>query len=412
MTKRLSPRLKPAELESICLDIEQWDLLEQVADHPSAWPELQDWIDHALSVGPDLAGEPPEPPAGWKRGDNKRPPKYLKTTKPQALAEPAAAPPPAAEPSDIKQTGEPDSPIREIAAVPASSASDPETDGTEDDAFDEIPRRTLNGWTRTLLAPVLILAVLFAGGGTAIAVHMIQSDRQQAVAEQARKDDEARRSLANATKRANMLLGKVKKSPVSDDRKVKRSRETLSASMTDTTKDDEDKADGIAKATDSLNTIWTAVMRSKASEVGASLSDLIATADGLKKAPDTDARTEMLELADEWRDSPVTAANLTTAIEAERRLTQLCDEVGKAKAKADDEARKKTTTEAGNDEQEASAPSQSSPSQSYSYSPPQSYSSAPSTSPSQSGGSAPSWSVSPDKTAGGFTGLPGSDGSL
>lgn len=61
--RRINPRLGPCELSDLMSDSGNWDLLAQIHNHPSTWPELDQWAAHAIAH-PETAGAPPEPLAG------------------------------------------------------------------------------------------------------------------------------------------------------------------------------------------------------------------------------------------------------------------------------------------------------------------------------------------------------------
>ncbi|MBT1160922.1 hypothetical protein [Bifidobacterium sp. SO1] len=68
MTLRLNPALDEQELYEFAVDIEHWDMLDQIADHPNAWPELADWANR-MSDDPGRPTPPPEPASeGRRRG--------------------------------------------------------------------------------------------------------------------------------------------------------------------------------------------------------------------------------------------------------------------------------------------------------------------------------------------------------
>ncbi|OZG65305.1 molecular chaperone [Bifidobacterium hapali] len=58
--RRINPKLDPCELSDLMSDSANWDLLMQIRNHPSTWPELDQWAAHAIA-DPETAGAPPEP---------------------------------------------------------------------------------------------------------------------------------------------------------------------------------------------------------------------------------------------------------------------------------------------------------------------------------------------------------------
>lgn len=58
----ISPKATPEDLETICSDPTYAHVLDQVAQHPSCWPELAKWVT-LRSEDPAAAGAPPIPPA-------------------------------------------------------------------------------------------------------------------------------------------------------------------------------------------------------------------------------------------------------------------------------------------------------------------------------------------------------------
>ena len=58
----ISPKATPEDLETICSDPTYAHLLDQVAQHPSCWPELAKWVT-LRREDPATAGAPPTPPA-------------------------------------------------------------------------------------------------------------------------------------------------------------------------------------------------------------------------------------------------------------------------------------------------------------------------------------------------------------
>ncbi|WP_140445864.1 molecular chaperone [Bifidobacterium sp. UTCIF-37] len=63
--RRINPRLDSCELSDLMSDSGNWDLLTQIRNHPSTWPELDQWAIHAIE-DPGGAGAPPDPPVGTK----------------------------------------------------------------------------------------------------------------------------------------------------------------------------------------------------------------------------------------------------------------------------------------------------------------------------------------------------------
>ncbi|PLS29758.1 hypothetical protein [Bifidobacterium parmae] len=63
--RRINPKLDSYELADLMSDSDNWDLLAQIHDHPSTWPELSQWAAHAIAH-PETAGAPPEPLADRK----------------------------------------------------------------------------------------------------------------------------------------------------------------------------------------------------------------------------------------------------------------------------------------------------------------------------------------------------------
>ncbi|KFI51241.1 MULTISPECIES: hypothetical protein [Bifidobacterium] len=58
--RRINSKLDSYELADLMSDSDNWDLLAQIHDHPSTWPELGQWAAHAIAH-PETAGAPPEP---------------------------------------------------------------------------------------------------------------------------------------------------------------------------------------------------------------------------------------------------------------------------------------------------------------------------------------------------------------
>ncbi|KFI46105.1 hypothetical protein [Bifidobacterium biavatii] len=449
--RRLSPRLKPVELSRMCADPEHWADLTLIADHPSAWPALQDWIDHALDVGPENAGEPPLPPDGWKRGYNQRPPKYAQTDEPEQPKTGKPEPQSDPVPDMADELMAVSDPSTSSSVVPApkeqdepgitGDAEETESGKTVTPSIEDVtPQRTAAWWVRRIMpvaVAMLALACLIGGG---MAVHAAVSWQAQQTIEQERQRNEKRdrAALAKAIDRAERMTKRVTASPVSDDAKVAgkaAALETLARS------DDEDPA-GLAKridkARESLSDAWDKAMKTKAKTVGAELDRLVDESDSLKTFDHPD-RTEMTDLANKWRIVVVDEDNLTDAAKDAARLKELTGtitaaknafdkEAGEkteaAKRKADEEARKKAEAETAQQQAEQSqtsstpsyTPTQTQTQQQSQTTVPQTTS--PSTgspgsgsSSSQSSQPAPSWNVAPDRTSGSSS-LPGSDGSL
>lgn len=410
MSERLSKRLKPLDLSRMAADDEHWDDLEEIADHPSAWPALQEWIDHALEAGPLLAGEPPEPPAGWKRGMNKRPPKYHT---PASTRDPEPKPVPV-EPART--------PVEQGHLIPVMSAEpDPEEASgptADEDGADiiEKPKRTFVGLSRTRLMPIMLILVLVMTVGAACAAQSwlssraaTERSRQETVA---REHDEAVR-LGKARKQARALLNKIDDSPVAADDEVRAGADALGRLL----KRDGTAVNRITRGTASLSDAYDDAMEALAASTGDRLASLVKQAEALRDAPESTDRKRMLALAAAWKSRSVTSTNLGSAMKDMDELSNLVDRVGNAKDEADRKAREEreenpepaetttTTPSTGT----TPVPQQSTPSYTPAPSSPVTPSApAPSTTTTPT---RPQWSVGPDSTD--FsTGMPGRDGSL
>lgn len=413
---RLSKRLKPADLSRMAADDDHWDDLEQIADHPSAWPELQDWIDHALEVGPLLAGEPPEPPSDWKRGMNTRPPKYQRTVEPNH--EPAADRAEPSHPEILAEPGEAE-PGVQASEEPADGEPDMEDDGELEDPI-EAPKRTMVGLSRTKLLPIAIILTATLSLGAAYGVSSWVSERHAAEQSQQMAEERERTHASRLKARiriARALLDEVKASPVSGQDTVKEQADALEALLKQAT-----PAIGrLDRMTSSLDEAYDTAMSSRIKSVTEQLKDLTGQAESLKTAPESQDRQRMLELAATWKTRPVTRENLKTAIDDAANLADLVKKTTKAKEEADRQTEEQRQEQQQRAQEPSPAPIPSTPStgaavtpqrSTPAYRPAQSTPSAPSV-PQQSAPapSRPDWTVNPDSTDTG-AGMPGRDGSL
>ncbi|WP_339350402.1 hypothetical protein [Bifidobacterium indicum] len=388
MTGALSGRESPEELYRMALDPEYWDRIGELAASPAAWPDFGRWAEKAVQLGPELAGEPPEPPA---RSRSIWPFRRRRPGTP-----PAPAPDRDAETTRIL-------PVTVPAVEPAVAEG-------------ERPRRALRGVARGLARPVafILAAILMAGVGYIAVTHTVRlGEGRTARIERARRHEGAVR-LAASRKDAEDLLKRVAASPVAGDDALARPQVQVRQALDDTR--GADRAGRIEQARARLAKVWGSLMDARAKETAKTLKVLVARADDLGSAPDSADHRSMTDLAGAWRGRRVGRGNLAKALKAKDDLDRLAASV---EADRDRQARERAEAEAREKAQAEPQPQPGRPLQEYQAPPPAPVAprrqagqnnAPPAGGGTGQGGGGPSWSV--PTPSGPDTGLPGRDPGL
>lgn len=377
----IDPKATPLHLEALACDPDNWHLLDEIAAHPNAWPELRAWADVA-QCHPDDAGPPPSAPETQKRTMLDRIRGLFghlrggRTRKPHVQTASAR---------DARTAGPP-GPV----PLPPSSINLGPTDEDDERPMDRLARPS--GRVVAIAAVSAIGLAGAAGAGYAFTRGMPdpQPERTGAAVSAPNKAEEVKAITRqrNAIEAASALLEEINGSPVADE---------LDRSRLEQAWKDKD-VPLMETETKSLRQQYDEAVAAKSTAVGASIAGLIAQAESLSQAPESAERGELLELADAWRGVDVTAVNLMDAVQAETRLSELAGTVAAQQEQAAEAERARIAQE----EAARNQPRQATPSPVAPQSQPRG--SSPSVAPS-----APQWNV-PGTTGG--SGLPGRDGSL
>lgn len=324
MSGPLSGRESCGDLYRMALDPEYWDLIGELASSPAAWPDFRRWADQAAQVGPELAGEPPEPP---ERARSIWPFRRTQHGRPASTA-PA--------------------PDRDTEATQTFPAVPPA------EICEERPRMAWRGHVRSLARPVAftLATVMLAGIGYAgVTLAMRPVDGQTAQAGHDRRQVQ-KGQLARSRRDAEDLLKKVAASPVADDGALPGPMAEVRSALDDGR--GPDQAARIGRACRRLDKVWGSLMDTRAEELARMLDGLVGRADGLAGAPDSEDHRSMTALADDWRGRRVGRDNLAEAAQAASDLDRLSTSV---QADAERQAREAAETAA----READVPRPQSP---------------------------------------------------
>ena len=377
----IDPKATPLHLEALACDPDNWHLLDEIAAHPNAWPELRAWADVA-QCHPDDAGPPPSAPEtpkrtvlerirglfGHLRGGRTRKPHVEAASARDARA--ATPPVPVPLPPSSINLGPTDKDCKAEGTRPMGRIARP------------------SGRVVAIAAVSAIGLAGAAGAGYTLTrgAPDLQSERTGAAVSAPNKAEEVKEITRqrNAIEAASALLEEIDGSPVSDE---------LDRSRLEQAWKDKD-VPLMETETAALRQQYDETVATKSTAVGASIAGLIAQAESLSQAPESVERGELLELAGAWRGVEVTAVNLADAVQAEARLSELAGTVAAQQEQAAEAERALIAQE----EAARNQPRQATPSPV-----------APQSQPRGSSPSAPQWSV-PGATGG--SGLPGRDGSL
>lgn len=178
-----------------------------------------------------------------------------------------------------------------------------------------------------------IIALAGIGVGIKNVITKTQHDKQVQQAEANRKqaDSEAQLSYANARGKADKLIKSIQDSPVADDEELKNGvtglQDTLNDQHPHTRAEYQASAKTITTAISPLQKTYTDKMTAKANEVSQRLGDLIGRANGLSTAPDSDSKTHMQSLVEQWGGKKITADNVARAIATADSLQSDVDSV-------------------------------------------------------------------------------------
>lgn len=187
MTLRLNPALDEQELYEFAVDTEHWAMLDQIADHPHAWPELSEWA-RLMAADPKQAAPPPEPSATKRRGLLYRAHPPLIDVKDQSDDDgvrPMSGGPASDDAEPDQHANDVDTDLTAIIAsfdrfddehsLPEGNMTDHD-DADEDDAASSVPR--VNARTLARTAGAMLLVVLLVAGG--MTVRHVQQTRESA----------------------------------------------------------------------------------------------------------------------------------------------------------------------------------------------------------------------------------------
>lgn len=366
----LSPRLSVKELYQRAMDPTYWDRLDQIAAHPSAWPQLRRWASVAQDIGPELAGEPPSPPEPEKHAWMRR----LKRTQPAPCDGPAAA--------DLQsEITERIQPVTEDRTV-----------------VEARPRRSVRALLRSALAPlccVILAAAIGAGAYWGFGCYQ-QHEHTVSGQRQVQQAQVARRRLKDEHDQGERLVKDIRNSPVAQEMqdKVQHFAGLLDKHHV--------SAQSLSKDRKQLEGEWNKAMDDKANAAHDDLAGLIGHVDACSTMPDSPELTDARKLAEQWRGKQIDRKNLSRALSAVDQLRKLTTQIDQEHAKQQDQSPQQQPAP----QQPAPAPQTARP---IAPQPHPSYRQAPPVSSGAGPAGPPSWSVPPAQDA---PALPGADSSL
>lgn len=322
----INPKASAHDLEILVSDRSHWDLLDEVREHPAAWPALIEWIDRA-QMNPDTAGAAPEPPEPEPHGLLHR---FHHTR--TILEDPV-------EPSSVPAAGPelPDS-FEELAEgletepVSAAVAASPiiESDPKSAKSFRlPLPSRKL------IVVITAVTLLLLAGlGGTRV---VMQQREQNHIERITAAKAEQEKAYAKAQSTAETLMKKIDSSPVADEKTVRAPYSKLETTLKSktTSPDHTTKVNTAAKA---LSSAFSAAITTKSTEIRNALAASISSAADLASAPASDEHTKMDGLISQWQGKKISEENLSDAIAARTELDSLVESVRSEKTAADQAA--------------------------------------------------------------------------
>lgn len=340
----INPKASAHDLEILVSDRGHWDLLDEVRDHPAAWPELIEWIDEAQS-NPDTAGAPPEPPQPESHGLLHR----FHRTHP-ILAEQSFT-------VSIDDVDQPDS-FDELAdsledeSVPVIENEPSATESVATPA--KIRQLPLPSRKLVVIIAAMTVLLLAGLGGTNI---VLQQREQNRIEQIAAAKAEQEKNFTKARTAADTLMKKVESSPVSTDETVTPSYSELKSILKSKAMDSAHtkKVNSAAKA---LESAYSTAIAAKSTEIQNALAASISSAADLASAPASDEHTEMDEFISQWQDKKISEENLSDAIAAHTELNALVESVRAQKMAADQAAAAAAAAQARSQSQSQSTPSQ------------------------------------------------------
>lgn len=377
----------PADLYRMALDPAYWNTLEDLAEFPAAWPEFRQWVETAQQVGPELAGEPPQPPAHRRSLWPFKRQQSIQLDNAMVEVESGAGP-------DAVQTIE----------LPVLQQADTENRGESVAVLEEIPRSSLRGILRGITKPVAVamLGVVLAIGGYFVYVQAESSQTARTTQQVSDRRNGEATAMKKARADARSLLDQVAASPVAQDKALEAPTRNLNQALNSgnlTTLQDNQVQ---------LEHIWNGLMSAKVKVTQQEMTDLLGQVNGLSDAPESENKKTMADLAAKWGQRKVTVKSLSDAMAEADRMHGLIDAV---RADRDRAAQDRAEKEARSQSQAQVQPPAPAPVPQFTqpHRPQGNTNAPPANGGAGQGGRAPSWSVpAPSQD----TGLPGHDGSL
>ena len=310
----IDPKATAYELEALACDPDNWHLLDEIAAHPSSWPELRMWVEEA-KAHPDTIGPPPLAPDEPRQG---------LIARLQAIFKPLTH--------------------RSKEHREQETSDEGRCDGTETVVLNLGPceQGTVTGAARPgkrgglLRARTAIIAViaimtlaLLAGGGYVVGT--LLGPQQQKTQSERQDEDAMRRTSEQRNKAmaaAEQLLERIERSPVAGDIDHTGLEQAMKG----------DDIERVVTETEALETKFRHLIDDRIAATGESIAQYMERADAMASAPETAEKTELLALAGEWKEVWITETNLGEALIAEQRLSELTATVEQQKRAADEEA--------------------------------------------------------------------------
>lgn len=310
----IDPKATAYELEALACDPDNWHLLDEIAAHPASWPELRMWVEEAKEH-PDTVGPPPLAPDEPRQG---------LIARLQAIFKPLTH---RLKEHREQETNDEDR-CDEVETV-VLNLGPCEQDAVTDAACTEKRGRLLRARPAVIAVVAAVILTLLAGGGYAIGT-LLGPQPQKTQSEQqnedtARKTSEQRDKAMTA---AEQLLERIRRSPIAGDIDHTGLEQAMKA----------DDIERVSTETESLETKFLQLIADRIASTGESIAQYVERADAITGAPETAEKTELLALAGEWKEAPVTETNLEAALIAEQRFSELTPIVEQQKRTADEEA--------------------------------------------------------------------------
>lgn len=342
----INPKASAHDLEILVSDRAHWDLLDEVRDHPAAWPALIEWIDRA-QMNPDTAGAAPEPPDPEPHGLLHR--FHHTRTILEDPTEPSSVPAAGPEPPDSFEElaeGLEAEPVSTTVAASPIKKSDPQPAKS----FRlPLPSRKL-----IVVIAAVTLLLLAGSGGTRVVMQQREQNRIERIAADKAEQEKA---YTKARSAAKTLMKKIDSSPVADEKTVRAPYSKLETTLKSktTSPDHTKKVNAAAKA---LSSAFSAAITTKSTEIRNALTTSISSAADLASAPASDDHTKMDALISRWKNRKIGEENLSDAIVARTELDSLVGSVRGEKMAADQAAAAAAAAQAQSRAQSQSTPSQ------------------------------------------------------